>query len=86
MFDFNKVRCPYGEKCTRNHVNTSKSSSSLATTDGFNSPKIRALDVMMRKLSAQKEQLIAAQEEEESISPIGSGDSDPHKASPLGLH
>ena len=41
---------------------------------------------MMRKLSAQKEQLIAAQEEEESISPIGSGGSDPHKAPPLGLH
>ena len=52
VFDFNKVRCPHGEKCTRNHANTSKSSSSSAATDGSNSPKIRALNVMMRKLSA----------------------------------
>ena len=39
----------------------------------------------MRKLSAQKEQLISAQEEEESISSIDSEDIDPHKAPPLCL-
>ena len=85
MFDVNKVRCPCGEKCKRNHANTSKSSPSLTATDGSNSFKIRALDVIMRKLSAQKEQLIAAQEEEGSISSMGSEDSDPHKAPPLPL-
>ena len=83
VFDFNKVRCPYGDKCTRNHANTSKSSPSLAATDGSNSPKIRAHNAMMRKLSAQ-ERLIAAQEDEGSISSIDSdGTDDPHKAPPL---
>ena len=39
---------------------------------------------MMRKLSAQKEQLLAAQEDEGSISSIDSDDTDdPHKAPPL---
>ena len=39
---------------------------------------------MMRKLSAQKEQLLAAQEDEGSISSIDSeGSVDPHKAPPL---
>ena len=52
VFDYNKVRCPYGEKCTRSHINTSKSSPTVAASNGSNSPKIRALDVMMRKLSA----------------------------------
>ena len=38
----------------------------------------------MRKLPAQKEQLISVQEEEESTSSIKSEDSDPHiKAPPL---
>ena len=84
VFDFNHVQCPYGEKCTRKHANTSKSSSSLAATGGSNSPKIRALDAMMRKLSAQKEQLlIAAQEDEGTISSIDSEASiDPHSKSP----
>ena len=84
VFDFNKVRCYYGDKCTRSHANTSKSSPSLVATGGSNSPKIRVLDVMMRKLPAQKEQLIAAQEDEGSISSIDSEDmDDPHKAPPL---
>ena len=68
VFDYNKVRCPYGDKCTRNHINTSKSSPSVAATNGSNSPKIRALDVMMRKLSAQKDQLLAAEEDGGSVS------------------
>ena len=34
VFDFNKVRCPYGEKCKRNHANTPKSSSSTTAADG----------------------------------------------------
>ena len=38
---------------------------------------------MMHKLPAQKEQLIAAQEEEGSISSMGSVDSDPRKVPPL---
>ena len=84
VFDFNHVQCPYGEKCTRKHADTSKSSSLLAATGGSNSPEIRALDVMMCKLPAQKEQLIAAQEDEGSISSIDSEASiDPHKSPPL---
>ena len=84
VFDYNKVRCPYGEKCTRSHTNTSKSSPSVAASDGSNSPKIRALDVKMRKLSAQKAQLLAAEEDVGSISSDGSEDSyDPHKCPPL---
>ena len=61
-----------------------KSSSSLAATDGSNSPKIRALEVQMRKLPAQKDRLLAAQEEEEEggvHQPQGLSDSeddDPH--------
>ena len=84
VFDYNKVRCPYGEKCTRSHINTSKSSPSVAATNGSNSPKIRALDVMMRKLSAQKDQLLAAEEAGGSISSVESDHSfDPHKMPPL---
>ena len=84
VFDFNNVQCPYGEKCFRNHANSSKSSSSSAATNGSNSPKIRALDVKMRKLSAQKAQLLAAEEDGGSISSDGSEDShDPHKCPPL---
>jgi len=84
VFDYNKVRCPYGEKCTRSHINTSKPSPSVAASDGSNSPKIRALDVKMRKLSAQKAQLLAAEEDGGSISSDGSEDSyDPHKCPPL---
>ena len=85
VLDFSHVRRPYGgEKCTRKHANTSKSSSSLAATDGSNSPKIRALNGMMRKLSAQKKRLIAAQEDEGSVSSIDSDDTDdPHKPSRL---
>jgi hypothetical protein len=54
LFDFNNVQCPYGEKCFRNHVNSSKSPSSSAATNGSNSPspKVRAIEIQMRKLSA----------------------------------
>ena len=46
-------------------------------------PKIRAINVMMRKLSAEKGRL-AAQEDEESVSSIDSDETDdPHKAPPL---
>jgi hypothetical protein len=84
VFDFNNVQCPYGEKCFRNHANSSKSSSSSAATNGSNSPKIRAPDVKMRKLSAQKAQLLAAEEDGGPISSDGSEDShDPHKCPPL---
>jgi len=85
VFDYSKVRCPYGNKCTRTHLHTSKSPPSLAATSGSNASKIRALDVMMRKLSAQKDQLLAAQEDKGSVSSIGSDDTDgPHnKAPPL---
>ena len=70
VFDFNHVQCPYGEKCRRKHAN-SKSSSSSAATDGSNSPKVRAINVMIRKLSAEKDRL-AAQEDEGSVSSIDS--------------
>jgi len=84
VFDYNKVRCPYGEKCTRSHINTSKSSPSVSATNGSNSPKIRALDVMMRKLSAQKDQPLAAEEDGGSVSSVESdGSYDPHKCPPL---
>ena len=84
VFDHNHVECPFGEKCTRKHANTTKSSSSSsAASDGSNSPKIRAINVMMRKLSAEKGRL-AAQEDEESVSSIDSEVSyDPHKPPPL---
>jgi hypothetical protein len=75
VFDFNHVQCPYGEKCTRKHAN-SKSSSSSAATDGSNSPKVRAINVMIRKLSAEKDRL-AAQEDEGSVSSINSEETDP---------
>ena len=84
VFDYNKVRCPYGGKCTRIHINTSKPSPSVAASNGSNSPKIRALDVAMRKLSAQKDQLLAAEDDGVSISSNESDDSfDPHKMPPL---
>jgi hypothetical protein len=84
VFNHNHVECPFGEKCTRKHANTTKSSSSSsAATDGSNSPKIRAINAMMRKLSAEKGRL-AAQEDEESVSSIDSEVSyDPHKSPPL---
>ena len=75
VFDFNHVQCPYGEKCTRKHANSTKPSSSSAATDGSNSPKIRALNVMMRKLSAEKERL-ATQEDGGSVSSIDSDETD----------
>ena len=34
VFDYNKVRCPYGGKCTRIHINTSKPSPSVAASNG----------------------------------------------------
>ena len=56
----------------------------MAATNGSNSPKTRALDVMMRKLSAQKDQLLAAEEDGGSISSVESdGSFDPHKMPPL---
>ena len=56
----------------------------MAASNGSNSPKIRALDVAMRKLSAQKDQLLAAEEDGVSISSNESDDSfDPHKMPPL---
>ena len=76
VFDFNHVQCPYGEKCTRKHNNNSKSSSSSAATDGSNSPKVRAINVMIRKLSAEKDRL-AAQEDERSVNSIDSDVTDP---------
>ena len=84
VFDYNKVRCPYGDKCTWNHISASKSSPSVAATNGFYSPKTRASDVMMRKLSAQKDQLLAAEEDGGSVSSVESdGSYDPHKCPPL---
>ena len=62
MFDFNKVRCPFGERCNRRHVNKPKRGSTTAT-DGSNSSAIRALDVKMRRLTVQKAQLLAAQQQ-----------------------
>ena len=78
VFDFNNVQCPYGEKCFRNHVNSSKSSSSSAATNGSNSspPKMRAIEIQMRKLSAQKERL-QLEEEESGIFSSSSEDGDP---------
>ena len=78
VFDFNNVQCPYGDKCFRNHVNNSKSSSSSAATNGSNSssPKMRAIDIQMRKLSAQKERL-QLEEEESGIFSSSSEDDDP---------
>ena len=56
----------------------------MAASNGSNSPKIRALDVKMRKLYAQKAQLLAAEEDGGSISSDRSEDSyDPHKCPPL---
>ena len=84
VFDFNNVQCPYGDKCFRTHVNSSKSSSSSAATNGSNSqsPKIRAIDTQMRKLSAQKARL-QLEEEESGILSSSSAEDDPHKAPPL---
>jgi len=78
VFDFNNVQCPYGEKCFRNHVNSSKSSSSSAATNGSNSPspKVRAIEIQMRKLSAQKERL-QLEDEESGIFSSSSEDDDP---------
>ena len=78
VFDFNNVQCPYGDKCFRNHVNNSKSSSSSAATNGSNSssPKMRAIEIQMRKLSAQKERL-QLEEEESGIFSSSSEDDDP---------
>ena len=83
VFDFNHVQCPYGEKCTRKHANSS--SSSTAATDGSN--KIRAINVMMRKLSAEKGRL-APQEDEESFSSIDSDETDapPSQATSFASH
>ena len=71
VFDLNHAQCPYGGKCTRKHNDNSKSSSSSAATDGSNSPKVRAINVMIRKLSAEKDRL-AAQEDERSVNSIDS--------------
>ena len=70
MFDFNKVRCPFGERCNRRHVNKPKRGSTTAT-DGSNSSAIRALDVKMRRLTVQKAQLLAAQEDSPSSDESG---------------
>ena len=83
VFDFNHIQSPFGEKCTRKHANTSKPSSSSAATDGSNSPKIRAINIMMRKLSAEKGRL-ASQGDEGSVSSIDSDETnDPRKMPPL---
>ena len=83
VFDFNHVQCHYGEKCTMKHANTSKSPSSSAATGGSKSPKIRAINIMMRKLSAEKGRL-ALQDDEGSVSSIGSHETNaPHKMPPL---
>ena len=78
VFDFNNVQCPYGGKCFRNHANSSKSPSSSAATNGSNppSPKVRAIEVQMRKLSAQKERL-QLEDEESGIFSSSSEDDDP---------
>jgi hypothetical protein len=88
VFDFNNVQCPYGDKCFRNHVNSSKSSSSSAATNGSNSPspKMRAIDIQMRKLSAQKERLQLEEEESGIFSSSSEEDDDPHKAPPYRAH
>ena len=65
VFDYHNVRCPFGEQCKRRHDNNPKPSSTSAT-DGSDSPAIRALDVKMRRLTAQKAQLLAAQEDSPS--------------------
>jgi len=82
VFDFNNVQCPYGEKCFRNHVKNPKSSPSSAATNGPNSPKMRAIESQMRRLSAQKERL-QLEEDESGIFSSSSEDDDPHKAPPL---
>ena len=70
VFDFNHVQCPYGKECRRKHAN-SKSSSSSAATDGSNSPKVRAINVMIRKLPAEKDRL-ASQEDAGSVNSVDS--------------
>ena len=83
MFDLNHVQCPFGEKCTSKHASTSKSSSSSAATDGPNSPKIRAINIMMCKLSVGKGRL-ASQEDEGSVSSIDSNETNaPRRMFPL---
>ena len=78
VFDFNNAQCPYGDKCFRSHANSSKSPSSSAATDGSNSPspKMRAIEIQMRKLSARKERL-QLEEEESGIFSSSSEDDDP---------
>ena len=83
MFDFNNVQFPYGDKCFRNHVENPKSSpSSSAATDGSISPKMRAIEAQIRRLSAQKERL-QLEEEESGVFSSSSEDDDPHKSPPL---
>jgi len=84
VFDFNNAQCPYGEKCFRNHVNSSKSSSSSAATNGSNSPspKVRAIEVQMRKLSAQKERLQLEEEEPGIFSSSSEDDDSPARPLP----
>ena len=85
VFDFNNAQCPYGDKCSRSHAkNPTKSSPSSAATatNGSNSPKMRATESQMRKLSAQKERL-QLEEEESYLFSSSSKDDDTHKAAPL---
>ena len=80
VFDFNRIPCKFGKGCRRTHLNPTESDQhSTAAT----SATIRRLDVQIRKLKKEKEQLGNADSSEcETIEP-SSEDGDPHKAPPL---
>ena len=87
MFDFNNTQCPYGDKCSRSHAkNPTKPSPSSGSTNGSNSPKMRAIEPHMRRLPAQEERLQLEEEESGIFSSSSEEDDDPHKAPPYRAH
>ena len=80
VFDFNRIPCKFGKGCKRTHLNSTESDPhSTAATPAT----IRRLDVQIRKLKREKEQLENAERSECETIESSSEDDDPHKAPPL---